>query len=90
MKADEKCPTSKVRTQLKSGKSESPHGGFGFLHHRNVLSNYLEFSNTNELGRDVMPWMFNESGMNSVVSEQERSLSITQSCHESAANKYQC
>ncbi|MDP9053029.1 MAG: cupin domain-containing protein [Acidobacteriota bacterium] len=47
---------------LKVGVSESPHGGFGFLHYRNVLSNYFSFRDSAELGRDVEPWMFDANG----------------------------
>jgi len=47
---------------LKVGVSESPHGGFGFLHYRNVLSNYFDFRNSGELGREVEPWMFGANG----------------------------
>lgn len=61
---------------LKVGVSESPHGGFGFLHYRNVLSNYFDFSNSNELGREVEPWMFNASGAKSPASSRERFLAV--------------
>jgi hypothetical protein len=47
---------------LKVGISEAPHGGFGFLHYRNVLSNYFEFRGSGELGRDVEEWMFDAGG----------------------------
>lgn len=47
---------------LKVGISEAPHGGFGFLHYRNLLSNYFDFRNSGELGRDVEPWMINAYG----------------------------
>ena len=46
---------------LKVGITEAPHGGFGFLHHRNVLSNYFDFRNSGELAREVEDWMFDAS-----------------------------
>jgi mannose-6-phosphate isomerase-like protein (cupin superfamily) len=47
---------------LKVGISEAPHGGFGFLHFRNLLSNYFDFRNSHELARDIEPWMFDANG----------------------------
>jgi len=47
---------------LQVGVSEAPHGGFGFLHYRNVLSNYFAFRNSGELGQDVEPWMYDANG----------------------------
>jgi mannose-6-phosphate isomerase-like protein (cupin superfamily) len=47
---------------LQVGVSEAPHGGFGFLHFRNLLSNYFAFRGSGELGRDVEPWMFGADG----------------------------
>jgi len=47
---------------LQVGVSEAPHGGFGFLHFRNVLSNYFAFRNSGELGQDIEPWMFDGDG----------------------------
>ncbi|HTI70262.1 MAG TPA: cupin domain-containing protein [Candidatus Limnocylindria bacterium] len=41
------------------GVSESPHGGVGFLHYRNLMSNYFGNEALKELGREVEPWMFN-------------------------------
>jgi len=61
---------------LQVGVSESPHGGFGFLHFRNLLSNYFAFSNSNELGRDIMPWMFNADGIKSSTPGRERVFSV--------------
>jgi mannose-6-phosphate isomerase-like protein (cupin superfamily) len=61
---------------LKVGVSESPHGGFGFLHYRNVLSNYFDFKNSNELGRNVEPWMFDANGNKPAVEQHEKFLSV--------------
>lgn len=36
----------------------SPHGGVGFLHYRNLLSNYKPYTKFEELAREVEPWMF--------------------------------
>ena len=44
------------------GISQSPHGGVGFLHYRNLLSNYFGYGALNELGREVDPWMFDAAG----------------------------
>lgn len=41
---------------LKVGSSSNPHGGVGKLEYRNLLSNYFEFQNSNELGRTPQPW----------------------------------
>jgi mannose-6-phosphate isomerase-like protein (cupin superfamily) len=61
---------------LKVGVSESPHGGFGFLHFRNVLSNYFEFSNSGELARDVEPWMFDANGQKAPQTRREKFLAV--------------
>jgi mannose-6-phosphate isomerase-like protein (cupin superfamily) len=61
---------------LQVGISESPHGGFGFLHFRNLLSNYFAFANSGELGRDVMPWMFNANDVKSPTPGHERAFSV--------------
>ena len=47
---------------LKVGISQGPHGGFGFLHYRNVLSNYFEFRNSGELARELEDWMIDANG----------------------------
>jgi len=47
---------------LKVGITEAPHGGFGVLHYRNVLSNYFDFRNSGELAREVEDWMFDANG----------------------------
>ena len=61
---------------LKVGVSEAPHGGFGFLHYRNVLSNYFEFANSGELAREVEPWMFDANGQKPPAEKTERSLTL--------------
>ncbi|WP_029583837.1 cupin domain-containing protein [Bradyrhizobium sp. URHD0069] len=47
---------------LKAGISANPHGGLGFLHYRNLLSNYFGFAGSGELGRTVEPWQFDAMG----------------------------
>lgn len=61
---------------LKVGVSQSPHGGFGFLHYRNVLSNYFDFRDSGELGREVEPWMFGADGTKSNSRRTERFLAV--------------
>ncbi len=61
---------------LQVGVSEAPHGGFGFLHYRNVLSNYFAFRGSGELGRDVEPWMFDANGQKSPVVRHENSMTL--------------
>lgn len=61
---------------LKVGVSQSPHGGFGFLHYRNVLSNYFDFRDSGELGREVEPWMFGADGSKSPAVRKERFLAV--------------
>ena len=61
---------------LQVGVSEAPHGGFGFLHFRNVLSNYFAFRGSGELGRDVEPWMFDANGQKSPTSRRENSMTV--------------
>ena len=61
---------------LKVGFSESPHGGFGFLHYRNLLSNYFDFRDSGELGRDVEPWMFDANGIKSNTLRHEKVFSL--------------
>jgi mannose-6-phosphate isomerase-like protein (cupin superfamily) len=61
---------------LQVGISEAPHGGFGFLHYRNVLSNYFAFRNTGELGRDVEPWSFGADGAKSPTPRKENSMAV--------------
>ena len=47
---------------LKAGVSANPHGGVGFLHYRNLLSNYFGFAGSGELGRVIEPWQFDAMG----------------------------
>jgi mannose-6-phosphate isomerase-like protein (cupin superfamily) len=61
---------------LQVGVSEAPHGGFGFLHFRNVLSNYFAFRNSRELGRDVEPWMFDAKGQKSPAPQREEFMAV--------------
>jgi mannose-6-phosphate isomerase-like protein (cupin superfamily) len=61
---------------LQVGFSESPHGGFGFLHYRNLLSNYFAFSDSGELGRDVEPWSFDANGVKSPLLRHEKVFSM--------------
>jgi mannose-6-phosphate isomerase-like protein (cupin superfamily) len=61
---------------LKVGFSEAPHGGFGFLHYRNLLSNYFDFRDSGELGRDVEPWMFDANGIKNNTLRHEKVFSV--------------
>jgi hypothetical protein len=62
---------------LQVGISEAPHGGFGFLHFRNVLSNYFGFRGSGELGRDVEPWMYDANGQKkNPAPRHENSLTV--------------
>lgn len=47
---------------MQVGVSGNPHGGLGFLHYRNLLSNYKPYSVPSELSRSVYPWMFDING----------------------------
>jgi mannose-6-phosphate isomerase-like protein (cupin superfamily) len=62
---------------LKVGISEAPHGGFGFLHFRNLLSNYFDFRDSHELGRDIEPWMFDATGNKSKGSRWEDVMAVS-------------
>lgn len=63
---------------MEVGVSANPHGGVGFLHYRNLLSNYKPYTVPEELSREVMPWMFDASGKKSADGsiKMERSLSM--------------
>jgi mannose-6-phosphate isomerase-like protein (cupin superfamily) len=50
---------------MQVGVSGNPHGGFGFLHYRNLLSNYKSYTVPSELSRTVYPWMFDINGIKS-------------------------
>lgn len=47
---------------LKAGVSANPHGGVGFLHYRNLMSNYFGFSDSSDLTRVIEPWQFDAMG----------------------------
>ena len=53
------------------GMSQSPHGGVGFLHYRNLLSNYFGYGGLGELGREVDPWMFDADGIKPTAAKRE-------------------
>jgi mannose-6-phosphate isomerase-like protein (cupin superfamily) len=61
---------------LQVGVSEAPHGGFGFLHYRNVLSNYFAFRDSHELGQDIEPWMFDANGTKSAEERYQNFMAI--------------
>lgn len=61
---------------LQVGVSEAPHGGFGFLHFRNVLSNYFAFRNSGELGQEIEPWMFDGDGKKSSAPRQQPFMAV--------------
>ena len=50
------------KNYLGVGISQSPHGGVGYLHYRNLLSNYFGYDVLKEVGREVDPWMFDAYG----------------------------
>jgi len=47
---------------IQVGVSSSPHGGTGFLHYRNLMSDYKPYSDMSEIARPLMPWMFDANG----------------------------
>lgn len=47
---------------MQVGVSGNPHGGIGFLHYRNLLSNYKPYSRPSELARPLEKWMFDANG----------------------------
>jgi mannose-6-phosphate isomerase-like protein (cupin superfamily) len=57
---------------LKAGVTANPHGGVGFLHYRNLLSNYFEFEGSAELGRNIEPWQFDSAGIKANHERSER------------------
>jgi mannose-6-phosphate isomerase-like protein (cupin superfamily) len=61
---------------LKTGISRSPHGGLGFLEYRNLLSNYGQFENSGELGRELFPWNFNAFGAKNPTTSAEPFMSV--------------
>ncbi|HEY7774131.1 MAG TPA: hypothetical protein VIC26_13185 [Marinagarivorans sp.] len=63
---------------LGTGISPNPHGGVGFLHFRNLMSNYFYPSNAlpGELGRTLEPWNFNAFGNKDTPGAVENFLSV--------------
>ena len=61
---------------LQTGVSQNPHGGQGFLEYRNLLSNYGQFANSKELGRDLFPWNFNAFGTKNATLTAEPFFSV--------------
>lgn len=58
------------------GVSPNPHGGVGFLHYRNLVSNYGRYAGMNELGRQLEPWMFDAFGKKAEGERSESFLSV--------------
>jgi mannose-6-phosphate isomerase-like protein (cupin superfamily) len=59
---------------MQAGVSGNPHGGIGFLHYRNLLSNYKPYTRYDEMARPLQPWMFDANGKKGnqqVVKEEE-------------------
>jgi mannose-6-phosphate isomerase-like protein (cupin superfamily) len=61
---------------LKAGVSANPHGGVGFLHYRNLMSNYFEFERSRELGRVIEPWQFDAAGQKAGGERWEEFLAV--------------
>ncbi|MFO0818647.1 MAG: hypothetical protein U1A77_11940 [Pirellulales bacterium] len=61
---------------LKVGVSLNPHGGFGQLEYRNLLSNYFEFQGSSELGRTPAPWSFDAFGSKNHQGRREPFLAV--------------
>jgi mannose-6-phosphate isomerase-like protein (cupin superfamily) len=63
---------------MQVGVSGSPHGGVGFLHYRNLLSNYKSYTKSGELSRSLKPWMFdaNHTKTNQRPVEEENFLAV--------------
>jgi hypothetical protein len=58
------------------GGSPNPHGGLGFLHYRNLLSNYGRYADMKELGRTIEPWMFDAFGKKADGERYENFFSV--------------
>jgi mannose-6-phosphate isomerase-like protein (cupin superfamily) len=59
---------------IQVGVSGSPHGGVGFLHYRNLVSNYKPYTRFQELSRPLQPWMFDanrKKGEQHTVNEEK-------------------
>lgn len=63
---------------MQGGVSGNPHGGIGFLHYRNLLSNYKPYTVASELSRPVQPWMFdaNDRKGDQQTVEEEQFLAV--------------
>lgn len=63
---------------LGTGISPNPHGGVGFLHFRNLMSNYFYPTSDfpGELGRTIEPWNFNAFGNKNSPGSVENFLSV--------------
>lgn len=61
---------------LKVGTSSNPHGGVGKLEYRNLLSNYFEFQNSDQLGRTPAPWSYSALGSKQHQGRHERFLAV--------------
>jgi mannose-6-phosphate isomerase-like protein (cupin superfamily) len=60
------------------GVSANPHGGIGFLHYRNLMSNYFyqEDRIPRELGRQIEDWNFNADGNKNSPGKVENYMSV--------------
>jgi mannose-6-phosphate isomerase-like protein (cupin superfamily) len=61
---------------LAAGMSANPHGGIGFLEYRNLMSNYFQYANRPELGRQLETWNFNAFGNKDHGSVYERFMAV--------------
>lgn len=61
---------------LKAGISANPHGGVGFLHYRNLMSNYFGFAGSGDLGRTIEPWQFDAYGRKADGERREEFFSV--------------
>lgn len=58
------------------GISGNPHGGVGFLEYRNLMSNYFQYKERNELGRTIPPWSFDAFGVKGSGERKENFFSV--------------
>lgn len=58
------------------GLSRNPHGGLGFLHYRNLMSNYGRYSGMQELARVIEPWMFDSKDQKPSTTAQENFFAV--------------
>ncbi len=63
---------------MQVGVSANPHGGIGFLHYRNLLSNYKPYTRFKELSRSLEPWMFdaNRKKGNDQITKEENFVAV--------------